>query len=169
PLLGRLTGADGVKTGSTSVSGYGLVGSAQRDGTRRTIVINGLESQGDRRRVAVELMETAFRDFDVVEMYANGASLGEIEVYMGTTDVVPVILREDVITAVRRVDRDTLSARIDYTVAPAPVEEGAELAELVILDNGEETARYPLYAGEAVARKGFFGRVGASALQKIRG
>ncbi len=169
PLLGRLTGADGVKTGSTSVSGYGLVGSAERDGTRRTIVINGLDSQGARRTAAIELIETAFRDFDVVNLYANGEELGEVDVYMGKAATLPVVLREDVVSAVRRVDRDKLSARIDYTAAAAPVEEGAKVADLVVLNDGEETARYPLYASRAVPRKGFFGRVGASIAQKVRG
>ncbi|MEL7232441.1 MAG: D-alanyl-D-alanine carboxypeptidase family protein, partial [Pseudomonadota bacterium] len=83
PLLGRFTGADGVKTGSTSVSGYGLVGSAERDGVRRTIVINGLGSQSERRAVALEIMTAAFRDFDVVDLFKSGDSVGEIEVYMG--------------------------------------------------------------------------------------
>ena len=37
PLLGKFTGADGLKTGHTEISGYGLVGSAERDGVRRIL------------------------------------------------------------------------------------------------------------------------------------
>ena len=69
PLLGRVTGADGMKTGSTEVSGYGLVGSAIRGDDRRIIVINGLESSGERRSVATSLMEAAFSQFRVYELH----------------------------------------------------------------------------------------------------
>ena len=169
PLLGRFTGADGVKTGSTSVSGYGLVGSAERDGTRRTIVINGLESARDRQSTAIDLMETAFRDFDVLTLYDNGEELAQLEVYMGESDSIGAILREDVIAGIARADRDEITARIDYQVAPAPVVAGDKIADLIVLKSGEETARYPLYATDSVDRKGFFGRVSASLLQKIRG
>ena len=60
PLLGRVTGADGMKTGSTEASGFGLVGSAIRGDDRRIIVINGLETAGQRRDVATRLMQAAF-------------------------------------------------------------------------------------------------------------
>ena len=169
PLLGRFTGADGVKTGSTSVSGYGLVGSAERDGTRRTIVINGLDSQSERRRVALEIMSAAFRDFDIVKVKDNGAEVGNIPVYMGVADEVGLVLREDIRVGVHRSESGRVTARIDYSDAPAPVEEGAQLAELVVLKSGEEVARYPLYANASVARKGFFGRAVAGLLQKVRG
>ncbi|WP_298912625.1 D-alanyl-D-alanine carboxypeptidase family protein [uncultured Algimonas sp.] len=169
PLLGRFTGADGVKTGSTSVSGYGLVGSAERDGARRVIVINGLDSQRDRASAAVDIMEAAFRDFDVLNMYASGAELGDIDVYMGKSDTVGVVLREDVFASYERADGDEISARIDYQMPAAPIAEGDKVGDLIVMRSGQETARYPLYAAEKVARKGFFSRVGASILQKIRG
>ena len=169
PLLGRFTGADGVKTGSTSVSGYGLVGSAERDGIRRTIVINGLESQRDRASAAIDLMDTAFRDFDVLTLYQNGEELGQVEVYMGQSATVGVIIREDVKAGILRTYRDELSARIDYQTVPAPVVAGDKVADLIILEAGNETARYPLYATQSVDRKGFLGRVGAALISKIRG
>ncbi len=169
PLLGRFTGADGVKTGSTSVSGYGLVGSAERDGVRRTIVINGLGSQSERRAVALEIMTAAFRDFDVVDLFKSGDAVGEIGVYMGQEDDVELVLRDDIQLGAHRSEQDAFTAEIEYKVAPAPVMAGDNLADLVILQSGAEVGRYPLYAQGSVPRKGFFGRAGAALLQKIRG
>jgi len=77
PLLGRVTGADGMKTGATEASGYGLVGSAIRGEDRRIIVINGLESQSERRDTAIKLMEAAFSQFRVYDLHAQGEVLGE--------------------------------------------------------------------------------------------
>ncbi|MEL6687890.1 MAG: hypothetical protein AAFP97_09735 [Pseudomonadota bacterium] len=114
-------------------------------------------------------MDTAFRDFDILTLYRNGSQVGQLDVYMGQAETVGAILREDVIAGFARVDRDEISARIDYQMVPAPIAEGDKVGELIILQSGEETARYPLYAAESVARKGFFGRVGASLVSKIRG
>ena len=169
PLLGRFTGADGVKTGSTSVSGYGLVGSAERAGDRRIIVINGLADGAERRKAALEIMSAAFRDFDVAAPLNAGDTLDAIPVYMGKAEEVDLVLRDDVRIGIHRTERDTLSARIDYRDAPAPVAEGDKLAELVVSRGGTEVERYPLYAASSVARKGFFGRAGAALLQKVRG
>src|SRR5262245_43467258 len=40
PLLGAMTGADGLKTGFTKEAGYGLVGSAVQNGQRLIVVVN---------------------------------------------------------------------------------------------------------------------------------
>lgn len=169
PLLGKFQGADGVKTGATSVAGYGLVGSAIRDGERRIIVLNGTDGKSERARIASELMTAAFLEFGVLDLYQSGDSLEDIPVYMGRQDSVSVQLREDVSLGFHRSDRDTIQARIDYKIAPAPIEAGDKVADLVISKSGEDVSRYPLYAEEAVRRKGFVGRIGASILQKIRG
>ena len=40
-----MNGADGLKTGHTNESGYGLIGSVKRNDRRVTLVINGLNSK----------------------------------------------------------------------------------------------------------------------------
>ncbi|MDE0149785.1 MAG: D-alanyl-D-alanine carboxypeptidase [Rhodospirillaceae bacterium] len=61
PVLGRVAGADGLKTGQTRAGGYGLVASAKRGGRRLILVINGLKSAGARQREAVRLLRWGFR------------------------------------------------------------------------------------------------------------
>jgi len=161
--------ADGVKTGLIFVAGYGLVSSAVRDDERRIVVFNGTEGKSERSRVAKELMSAAFNEFDVLSLYRSGDQLEDIPVYMGKAKTVGLVLREDVNIGYQRSERRLMKARIDYTPAPAPVEAGSKVADLVIMKSDDEIARYPLYAADNVARKGFFGRVGASLFQKIRG
>ena len=50
PLLDMNIGADGLKTGFTDEAGYGLVGSAVRDGQRLIVVIAGTKSEKERAR-----------------------------------------------------------------------------------------------------------------------
>jgi D-alanyl-D-alanine carboxypeptidase (penicillin-binding protein 5/6) len=60
PLLGSFAGADGIKTGQTQAGGYGLAASAQRDGKRLILVINGLPSEEARAAEAARLLEWGF-------------------------------------------------------------------------------------------------------------
>ncbi len=48
PLLNMDLGADGLKTGETTDSGYGLVGSAVQNGQRLIVVVNGLKTAQER-------------------------------------------------------------------------------------------------------------------------
>ena len=56
PLLYKNLGADGLKTGHTEEAGYGLTASAERDGRRLVLVINGLESIKARSEEAERLI-----------------------------------------------------------------------------------------------------------------
>src|SRR3546814_3897404 len=40
PLLGRVAGADGLKTGHTEAAGYGFTGSAEQKGRRLVMVVD---------------------------------------------------------------------------------------------------------------------------------
>lgn len=60
PILGRLAGADGLKTGHTSEAGYCLLGSVKRDGRRLVMVVAGLPSEKARRDEAERLMNWGF-------------------------------------------------------------------------------------------------------------
>ncbi|WP_294124004.1 D-alanyl-D-alanine carboxypeptidase family protein, partial [Sphingomonas sp.] len=48
PLLGRVPGADGLKTGHTDEAGYGFTGSAEQSGRRLIMVVAGLDSFNQR-------------------------------------------------------------------------------------------------------------------------
>ena len=52
PLLGAISGADGMKTGHSDEAGYCLVGTAQRGGRRLMLVIAGLPTQAARMHEA---------------------------------------------------------------------------------------------------------------------
>ena len=52
PLLYTMSGADGLKTGHTMESGYGLIGSVKRN-DRRVTIVNGLNSK-NRERLRVK-------------------------------------------------------------------------------------------------------------------
>ena len=169
PLLSRFIGADGMKTGKTDASGYGLVGSAMRGDDRRIIVINGLGSQSERRDVAVSLMEAAFSQFRIYNLHSQGEVLGKVDVYMGKAPSIGVALTEDIQKGLLIADRKKVKSEIIYTAAKAPIAKGDLVAELKISLPGRPDETYNLVATEDVKRKGLFARAWTGLLANIRG
>lgn len=60
PLLGTYKGADGLKTGWTTASGYNIVSTARRGGTRLLAVILGANSDRIRAKELRRLMDAGF-------------------------------------------------------------------------------------------------------------
>lgn len=170
PLLGRFTGADGLKTGHTEVSGYGLVGSAKRGDIRRIIVVNGLESNSQRRDEALRLMNAAFDQFRIYELFASNAKVGTMPVYMGKTETVDLVVADKVESGLFRGARKDLKAEIRYNgAAVPPIKAGDAVAELVVLEPGKEPRSIPLLAATDVEQKSMMGRVMSTLFEKIRG
>jgi serine-type D-Ala-D-Ala carboxypeptidase (penicillin-binding protein 5/6) len=159
PLLGVYPGADGVKTGHTDESGYGLVGSAVADGQRRIIVFNGLPTMASRNGEAQRLMRSAFNDYAMRTFAEAGAQLGEAQVRLGSRRSVPLVTARDITVAGPRDAQQNLTARIVYTgpLSP-PIREGQVVARLVLQGPGFETQEYPLTAGRRVGRANWFAR-----------
>ena len=74
PLLFNTPGADGLKTGHIDASGYGLVGSAIRNGQRIIVVVNGLASEKERADEGARLIEIGFREFRRYQLFKPGDS-----------------------------------------------------------------------------------------------
>lgn len=159
PLLGAFQGADGVKTGHTSASGYGLVGSAVLNGQRRIVVFNGLRTMADRRSEGVRIMRAAFHDFSLTTVANAGDQIGEAQVRLGSRRTVPLVAREDIVIGGARGVQSSLTAHIVYTgPLNPPLREGDVVAHLVIEGPGYETQRFELAAGRKIGRANWFSR-----------
>ena len=171
PLLGVFSGADGLKTGHTEESGYGLVGTAERDGVRRIIVFNGMESNSARANEAERMMRAALSDYAVYELFAAGDALEpRAEVFMGDADSVALAVADDVALGLHRRARRNMTVTVAYDgPIPAPVSAGDVVGRVVIEVPGYETQEFPVVAAEDVGRKGLMGRIGAALAHMIRG
>ena len=83
PLYGHVAGADGVKTGFTNEAGYGLVGSAIRDGRRLMMVVGGYDNGKVRARESREFLEWGFSAFAAHPLFGKGAKIGVARVQGG--------------------------------------------------------------------------------------
>lgn len=160
PLLNQRTGADGLKTGHTEASGYGLTASVERDGRRLILVVNGLAGVRERATESARLIEWGLREFDTYALFKAGEVVEEAEVWFGEAARVPLVVASDVVVTLPR------KARVEMTVAaryegpiPAPIEAGAQIAKLVVSAPGIQPVEFPLVAGAGVERLGLFGRL----------
>jgi D-alanyl-D-alanine carboxypeptidase (penicillin-binding protein 5/6) len=170
PILGAFDGADGVKTGHTNDSGYGMIGSALRNGERRIVVFNGLTSMAQRRSEGIRLMGLAFASFDAKHLFDKDAKVGEANVWMGSKKTVPLIATAPVDVAYLRTLRDNLKLTIAYDgPIPAPIKKGAVVGKLVFEGPGVSRQEIPLAAGENVGSMNPFGKALFGAKQVFGG
>jgi len=138
PLLEMGIGGDGLKTGFTEESGYGLVGSALRDGQRLILVINGTKSEKERAEEARKLMDWGFRAFERVNFFASGAVIGEASVFGGDQAGVGLVSKGPIDVLLPRGSRDQIKGRIVYQgPVRAPVEAGQEIGTLQLTANDQ--------------------------------
>ncbi|WP_119458697.1 D-alanyl-D-alanine carboxypeptidase family protein [Rhodospirillaceae bacterium SYSU D60014] len=163
PLLYRNIGVDGLKTGHTEISGYGLTASAERNGRRVIVVVHGLDGMQSRADESARLVEWAFREFDNYTLVKAGEPIAEAPVWLGEGATVPFVVNTDLVATLPRHDHDDIQvvARFDGPI-PAPIEPGQEIGTLVISAPGLEPVETPVFAGAAVDRLGPVGRIAAA-------
>lgn len=162
PLLGALEGADGLKTGHLEATGYGLVGSAVRDGRRLIGVVHGLSTRAERKNEAVKLMEWGFRNFSTYELFEPDEIIGKARVWGGEKYYVPLRGKGRMKVLLPKTPlRQKLSAEIVYN-APLkpPIRQGDKVAFLRVSTASNAINEVPLFAAEDVregslVRKGF--------------
>lgn len=159
PLLGAFPGADGVKTGHTDESGYGLVGSAVQNGQRRIIVFNGLPTIASRTAEARRLMRSAFNDFNMVTVARAGEQVGEARVRLGSRRNVPLMAERDIVIGGQRGAQAGIRAHIVYEgPLDPPIQEGEVVARLVLEGPNFPAQEYPLTAGRRIGRANWLAR-----------
>lgn len=151
PLLKDYPGADGMKTGYTREAGYGLIGSAVRDGRRLIMVIAGLKSINERKQEAQSLLDWGFKQFRAVEVYAKGDRVGSARVWGGTSRSVELITSEPVRVALSAEEQDIAEMKLAYEgPLMAPVESGTRVGSVRFIVNGLTVADVPVETAEAI-------------------
>lgn len=154
PLLGAMTGADGLKTGFTKEAGYGLVGSAVQNGQRLIVVVSGVNTPKDRAEEAKKLLEWGFRTFEQRVLFAEGQTIGTAKVFGGSIGRVSLVASEGAVRVLLpKAGGEKLIARIVYKgPVPAPVTEGTPIGNLKVWRNDNLILSTPLKASEGVGK-----------------
>lgn len=167
PLLASNIGADGMKTGYTEESGYGIVGTAKREGRRLVAVLSGMTSKSQRAEEARKILDWGFRAFEKITLFEEGEILGQASVYGGEKPGVDVVGEGPVSIYLPIGYKDKMKARIVYTgpLIP-PVAKGSQIASLKVWIDDELSQETKLYAAEDV-NKGGLQRQAVDALKEL--
>ena len=160
PLLFNTPGADGLKTGHIEASGYGLVGSAIRNGQRIILVASGLASEKDRADEGARLIEMGFREFRRYTLFKPGDAVAQADVFGGALKNVALTVKAPVVLTLQVDSRPGLKVAVRYN-APlrAPLEQGTQVGSLVITAPDFPGMTVPLYTAQPVDQTGIFGRM----------
>lgn len=162
PLLGKVAGADGIKTGHTDEAGYGFVGSAEQNGRRLVMVVAGLDSFNNRVTESVKFMEWGQKAWEAKPIVAAGKRVERAEVQMGSASEVGLVAPRAIAVTLPVGAAATLKAKVVYDgPVKAPIKKGQHIADLVITTADTPPQIMPLVAESDVGEAGFFGRVWA--------
>ena len=151
PLLKDYPGADGMKTGYTKEAGYGLVGSALRDGRRLILVVAGLPSINDRKAEAQKLMDWGFGQFKVIDVYGQGEIVSRARVWGGSERWANLVVHDAMKVALSPAEQDRAEVKMSYSgPLMAPVKAGQAVGTVRILIDGKPVADAPLEVAEDI-------------------
>jgi len=162
PLLGKVQGADGLKTGHTEEAGYGFTGSAEQNGRRIVMVVAGLDSFNQRVEESVKFMDWGFRAWQTRPLLNQNEKVGEAQVQLGSDDRVGLVAPRAVAVTYPSGLGQNIRARIVYQgPVKAPIQQGQHIADLHVQIEGMPAQVTPLHAEKAVGEAGIFGRIWA--------
>ncbi len=163
PLLYSLDGADGLKTGHTSQSGYGLTASVKsKDGRRLIMVINGLKSMNERADEARKLMSWGLANFQNSNLLPTNKSLAEVDVWLGKNKKVSAIPAKQLIQTHAIADNMKATSVIQYQQPVlAPIQKGQKLGKITTTLPDGTKVETDLIAAESVEKLGFFSKIKA--------
>jgi D-alanyl-D-alanine carboxypeptidase (penicillin-binding protein 5/6) len=160
PILGKVAGADGLKTGHTQEAGFGFTGSAEQNGRRLIMVVAGLPSYNGRIEESVRFMDWGFKAWRSVPLFRKGSQVETAEVQGGSARSVALVAPKNLAVTLPITASDNVKVSVVYNgPIKAPIAKGQEIARLQVRTADGDVQAMPLVAAEDVAAVGFFGRL----------
>ena len=147
--------ADGLKTGHTAEGGFGECTSAERNGRRVIVVLNGMKSMKERAHETERLLEWAFASFENVQLLSQGQLIDTLPVWLGTQPTVTLVGGDTTLVTLPRGWKTKAKVEVQYdTPVRAPVRKGDRLGRMLVAGNGVPPLELPLLAGDTVPQLG---------------
>ena len=153
PLLYTMNGADGLKTGHTNESGYGLIGSVKRNDRRVTIVINGLNSKKKRTFESKRLFNIVFRETALLSLFNKKNTLVKANVWLGKQSEVKLVALKPFTKIVSPLEFNKTKIKVEWMdPIAAPIRKGDIVGNIYITIPGKKTIKQDMISSEDIKK-----------------
>ena len=150
-LLSSVQGADGLKTGFTRASGWGIAATAKRDDRRITAVINGTNSSRSRLNEASNLINWAFSQTSQKLLVDENQVIADVDVWLGNKPRVNLVSAKKIVSTLSFDQIQLIKSSLEYKrPIEAPIKKGEVYGKLLIDIEGKPNIEVELIAQENV-------------------
>jgi len=150
-LLSSVQGADGLKTGFTRASGWGIAATAKREDRRITVVINGTNSSRSRLNEASNLINWAFSQTSQKLLVDENQVIVEVDVWLGNKPRVNLVSSKKIVSTLSFDQIQLIKSSLEYKrPIEAPIKKGEVYGKLIIDIEGKPNIEVELIAQENV-------------------
>lgn len=151
PLLYSMNGADGLKTGHTNESGYGLIGSVKKNNRRVSIVINGLNSKKKRTFESKRLFNIVFRETALLSLFNDKKSLARANIWLGKQPQVNLVAEKAFKKIISPLELNKTKIKIQWKdPISAPVAKGDKVGDIFIDIPGKELIKQNIVSSQNI-------------------
>lgn len=160
-LIRFYSGANGLKTGSTSKALCCISASAERDGMQLVAVVLGAPTSKERFAAARGLLDYGFANYAAVKPMSAGGEAERISVLKGKEDTLQLVAKEDCTILLPKARKNDIETKIDIPDSvTAPITAGETVGKIEFLLDGEVKKSVELVAGAEVSKKNYFAFLG---------
>ena len=150
-LLSSVQGADGLKTGFTRASGWGIAATAKRDNRRITTVINGTNSSRSRLNEASNLINWAFSQTSQKLLVDENQVIVQVDVWLGNKPRVNLVSSKKVVSTLSFDQIQLIKSSLQYKrPIEAPIKKGEVYGKLIIDIDGKPNIEVELISQESI-------------------
>ena len=161
PLLFTDLNSDGLKTGHTSLGGYGLVATVKKNDRRLILVLNGLNSSKDRAKEAQRLLKIGFNQYEILKIAEANENLKTLNVWGGDKKKINIFSKDEIKITIPKKIKKQLSFAIKYqSPLIPPIISEEPIGEFLIKKNKEILKKFKLFTDQNVRKMNFFQKIG---------
>jgi D-alanyl-D-alanine carboxypeptidase (penicillin-binding protein 5/6) len=161
PLLFKNMGCDGLKTGSSSVSGFGIVARCSQNGRAIYAVINGSTSSNKRSYDIAELVNYGLNAFSTYKLFNKGHVVDQVPIWYGNIKRVKIGFAGVVEFTEKKFNPAEIKIEFQYEkLLKAPLKKGDIVGKAIIrIPIQKELMEVPIVCLENVESTNLFGRI----------
>ena len=154
-LIRFYTGANGLKTGSTSQALCCLSASAKRDGMQLIAVVLGAPTSDKRFSSAKSLLDYGFANYKINHLVKKDEMICDADIINGTVDSVKAIAKKDKYSLSEKSNNKDIKRRVFVNEdIKAPVKKGEVLGYVEFVSDGKVIDKVEIVSENEVNKKG---------------